>query len=405
MSDKVLVRKLMPNLWQWREVQAGVGWRSDEFFTGDINLLKETIEGRQVVLILPGQDIVSQQVDAELSDRKQLLKILPFELEEHIIDPVEDLHFVFGPIENETICVSYCDYDLLMDAINEIESAGAEIQKVVVDYLQLPLGEQGWSLLLENGVLIARTQKLVGFAVEQDLAPMYLSALSEQHRPERIQLYADSQENLYALNGLLPASLKDENGPELLEDEVGFWDLIAPLEVPTGDLRTGRLARKLPFAKWWNDFKVPSIAAAVAFVIALGTTWVGLSKAEDERRRIMAQTDEIFRQVVPKGNISDPERQLRGMLGKSSGPVGSTNVVYLISAVAPALKEFDGVEIRSLRYTGDSGELQMNLEAKTFADVENLRKKIEDKGFAAQIKSSNVVNDIQQAQIRVSEAG
>ncbi len=405
MSDKVLVRKIAPNLWQWRDVTSTGQWSSDAFYTGDINLLKETVEGRLVTLILPGQEFVSERVPADISDRKQLLKVLPFELEEFIIDPVEDLHFHFGPLENESICAVYCDFDILQEAVDEVESTGAEVQRVVADYLQLPLTEQGWTLLLEGDVLLARSDTLAGFAVERPMAPAFLLALVEQQTPTKVALYADNQDELYALNAMLPASIKEEDGPELLEDEAGFWDLLSPEAPALGDFRSGRLARKLPFGKWWNDFKVPAIAATVAFVVALASTWIGLSRVETERRTIMAQTDEIFRQVSPRGNISDPERQLRGLLGNSANTSGHSNIVYLLSGVAPAMHEMDEVVVKSFRYSADNGQLQMNIEAKSFTTFETLRTKIAERGLSVEIKSANVYGDVHQAQLRISEAG
>lgn len=407
MSDKVLVRKIAPNLWQWREVDAIGQWRTDAFYTGDINLLKETVEGRQVSLILPGQDIVSERLAAEISDRKQLLKVLPYEMEEFIIDPVEDLQFIFGPIENETLCVAYCELEVLEQAIDEIEAIGAEVQRVVADYLQLPHSDGVWTLLLENGVLLARTDSMAGFAVEQAMAAAFLSALGDLHKPHKVYLYADNPEELYTLNGYLPAALKQEaQGPEIFEEEAGYWDLLVPATQLLGDFRIGKLARKLPFGKWWSDFKVPAIAAAIAFAVALITTWGGLAQVESDRRTIMAQTDAIFRQVVPRGNISDPERQLRGLLGNSSATAeGSSNVVSLLSGVAPALNELDEVVVKSFRYTADNGQLQLNIEAKSFTTFETLRGKIAEAGYSVEIKSANVYGDVHQAQLRVGEAG
>lgn len=395
----------MPNLWQWRELDSAGQWLNDSFYTGDINLLKETVAGRLVSLILPGQDIVSDCVPADITDRKQLLKILPYELEEFIIEPVEDLQFTFGPIENGTICVAYGQLGLIAEAIQELEDLGSEVQRVAVEYVLLPLTEGGWTLLLENEVLMARTGTLEGFTVEQSMAEAYLAGLFKAKAPGKVVLYADDQDALYRLNSLLPAELKSEDGPDLIEEEAGFWDLVVPTVVPPGDFRTGKLARKLPFAKWWEDFKTPAIAAGVAFVIALGATWLGLNKLESERRAIMAQTDEIFRQVVPRGNISDPERQLQGLLGNSGGPVGSSNSVALLAGISPALNELDEVKIRSFRYSADNGQLQLNVEAQSFATFETLRSKIAEAGLSVEIKSANVYGDVHQAQLRVSEAG
>jgi general secretion pathway protein L len=405
-SERILVRKIGHNLWQWREASAQGEWLSEAFYTGDINLLKESVQGRQIWLIVPGQEVVSQRVEVEIKDRKQLLKILPYEIEDGIIDAVEDLHFIYGPIENDTIAVVYTDIEWLQDCIAEVEATGAEVQRCSVDYLQLPRPADGWLLLLENDVLMALVEPGAGFAVEQSMAGAFLAALATQYPPPAaLHLYGDSEEAIMALHALLPANLTQNEDIAITEQEAGYWDLVSPAIPLAPEVRSGKLSRRLPFDKWWQEFKYPIIAAAAGFLIALGTTWMGLSKAEAERKRIMAQTDAIFRQAVPQGTISDPARQLRGMLGGGGNQGQASNVVALLAGIAPAIKSLDEVSVRSFRYSHDTGQLQLNLEARSFDTFETLRGRIAEKGLSVEIKSANVYGDVHQAQLRVSGAG
>lgn len=405
MSERILVRKIEPNLWQWRAVTAQQEWASEAFYTGDINLLKESVEGRHVWLIVPGQNVVSQRAEATIKDRRQLLKLLPFEVEEGIINAVEDLHFTYGAIENDKIPLAYADIEWLRECIAEIEDIGGAVQRCGVDYLQMLRPDDGWTLLLENNILYAHFAKGVGFAVEQEMAAAYLKSLAGTESPSRLHLYADDERSLQSLRALLPDALTQQEALVVEEQEAGFWDVISPSVALRGDFRTGRLARKLPFDKWWHEFKYPIIAMAAAFLVAIGATWFALQKAETERREIMAQTDEIFRQAVPSGSISDPERQLRALVGGSGNSSASSNAVALIAGVAPALDSFDEVSVRSMRYSAESGQLQLNIEANSFATFEALRVKIAEAGLNVEIKSANVYGDVHQAQLRVSEAG
>jgi general secretion pathway protein L len=405
-SERILVRKIGPNLWQWREATSQGEWLGDAFYTGDINLLKEAVAGRFVWLLLPGQSVVSQRVPVEIKDRKQLLKVLPYEIEDSIIDAVEDLHFAIGPLQNDTVAVAYAECKWLQDIIAEVEiGAGAEVQRFGPDYMLLPRPDQGWVLLLENGLLLALLEDAVGFAVEQSMAGAYLAALASQPPPLNLLLFGDSEESLMALHALLPGTITQNESITVAEQVAGYWDLVSPTLPPTLDFRSGRLARKLPFAKWWQEFKYPIVATAAGFVIALITAGVGLQKAETERKRITAQTDAIFRQAVPEGTISDPERQLRALLGSGGGTGSASNAVELLVGVAPAISALDEVVVRSLRYSQDNGQLQLTLEAKSFDTFETLRARIAETGLRVEIKSANVYGDMHQAQLRVGGAG
>ena len=407
MTEIVFVRKIEENLWQWRESDAQHQWVGDAFYTGDINLLKETVQGRSVYLLIPGESVVTRIAEAPIKDRRQLLKVLPYDLEEDIVEPVEDMQFAYGPIFEDQIPVAYCVMDLVKDAVEEIERAGADVQRCVVDYLQLPKapGQVGaWQLLLENGMVLAHLDRGMGFCVELESARLFLQALVDELRmPQEVTLYADDEDELETLRSSLPDDVLANDSVEILEEEAGYWDLLDPKSVPLMDFRTGGLARQLPFEKWWRDWKYPVIAAAAAFLVAVTGTFIGQQQAQQERKTIMAQTDAIFRQVVPQGRITEPARQLRRMLGGSGESVGSSNAVPLIANITPALTSTNNVSVRNFRYRMDDGTLQLNIEADSFETFETLRQKIAETGLQVEIRSANVYGDKHQAQLRITE--
>lgn len=408
MSERVLVRKIEDKLWQWREVNTLGEWVDNAIHTGDINLLQETVKGRWVSLILPGQKIVSKRLVADIKDRNQLIKILPFEIEDNVVDPIENMHFHYGPVENGMIALAYGKLDWISECIHEIEDLECEVIQCSADYLQLPRSEGeelSWTLLFENGQLTALIAKDEGFVIEKGMATLFLEAAATRAIPKKVELFAENEDALIELKSLLPNSVIDSEDLQLEERIADYWGLLSPSQALRGNFRTGRLARKLPFAKWWDDYRIPIIGAAAAFLLAIGATWLGQQKADEQRKTIFAQTDEIFRQVVPSGKINDPHRQLRGMLGKStSSGDGTSNAVHLIASVGPAIGAIGSVSVKSFRYSGSKKQLQMNVEGNSYQDFESLRKKITDVGFEVEIKSQSAHGDVFQAQLRVSEA-
>lgn len=409
-ANRVFVRKIQENLWQWREIDATDHWVTEEFYTGDSNLLKESVEGKLVALVVPGINVVSQVLPADLSDRRQLIKTLPYELEEDIIDSVDDLHFAFGPIENGTISTAYGDAEYLQSSIDEVVALGADVQSCSADYLELQRGDYDWNLLLEGDTLLAGTGNHVGLAVEQANAAIYLEALyhqavAEQASPTTIQLIAEDDDALHTLNGLLPDSINNNDAITIHSDEGCYWNLTEPAAPSPLNFRTGRLARKMPFNKWWSEWRAPAIACAASFLVVLCVTWFAQHQLTKQQKRIVAQTDDIYRQAVPSGSITNPERQLKAKLGKTGGTVAPSNAVELLSAVAPVIKRQKDVKVRNFRYNADNSQLQMNIEAKSFNTFETLRSKIAEAGYTVEIKRANKTDSAHQAQISVTEEG
>lgn len=403
MTEIVFVRKVEENLWQWRESDSQHNWVGDSFYTGDINLLKETVQGRAVYLLIPGESVVTRIVDAPVKDRRQLLKVLPYDLEEDIVEPVEEMQFAYGPIFEDQIPVAYSVVDVVRNSIDEVERAGADVQRCVVDYLQLPSSLGGWHLLLEGGMVLAHLDRGMGFSVEQESARLFLQALADElSMPQEVTIYGDDEDELETLRSILPDDVLTNDAVDIIEEEAGFWDLLSPKTVPLMDFRAGALARQLPFEQWWQNWKYPVIASAAAFMIAVTGTWLSQQQAKAERKTIMAQTDAIFRQVVPQGRITEPARQLKRMLGDSGATGESSGAVPLIANITPAISSTSNVSVRNFRYSMDNGTLQLNIEADSFETFETLRQKIADTGLTVEIRSANVYGDKHQAQLRIT---
>lgn len=407
MAERILVRKIEPGLWQWRMVNSQNEWLSESFYTGDVNLLEEAVAGKSCWLLLDGRNVASQSVDVGVKDRKLLSKLVPFEVEEHIVTPVDELIFAYGPLIDGVVSTQYAIQHDVKEQLEEIEALGADVQSVSCDYAELDNAD-GWIFLIDGQTFFAKTSDLMGFSCELDVAPLFVQSLFEQMAtsgdelmPSVLHLVGDTSESLALLRNMLPASLEANESLSIYEQEGGYWDALALSLKPAVDFRIGQLARRLPFGVWWSDWKIPAIAAGVAFLIALGTTWGELQQAKSDSRQLFADRDAVYRQVVSGGSITDPVRQLKAKLQKQES-TSPSNVVYLISKVAPQIRDNADLKVTSFRYTKNNDSLQFNVEAKDFALLETLRSKITDTGLMAEIKGSKVSGDIHQAQIRVT---
>lgn len=408
MAERILVRKIAVGLWQWRHVSPQNQWQGDSFYTGDINLLAESVAGKTCWLVLDGREVVTQRVDVGVKDRKVLSKLVPFQVEETVVTPVDELVFAYGPLVDGDVDASYAREDEVAELIAELEDIGAEVPSVICDYMELDQGE-GWVLLVDENSLYVKYGACAGFSCDAVNAELFILALCEsvkddaENLPAAIHLVAETEDAIAQLRTCLPDYIENAESISIYEQEGGYWDVVKLQANPVLEYRSGNLARKLPFAQWWNDWKIPAIAASVAFVLAVGTTWGELHQAKKASQQLFAERDAIFRQVVSSGSISDPVRQLKAKLGKQEATEPS-NVVYLVSKVAPQIRGNADLNVTSFRYTQNTSSLQFNVEAKDFAMLEALRGKIAESGLVAEIKSSRVSGDIHQAQIRVTDS-
>ncbi len=408
MSDIIVVRQLADDLWQWRHADSRAGWRDDEIHTGDIEALSEVLPrgSTPTWYLLGGEKVVAQKITAEAKERRHLAKLVPYQLEEQAIDPVDDLHFSLGPVREGKLAVAYTALTLLQESVSQLEAAGCDVQRCTADFLMMERAPDSWTLCLDGGRLLVHSDEGLGLAVELSLASAVLPALVERQQiPAQLELCAEDPQGLDRLQALLPDALINDENIQLLRREGDFWSLIDFSALPELDFRTGALGRRLPLLRWWQEWQIPIVATAAAFVLAIGVTAGQYWQAQAKQNEILAQMRDLYRQVVPNAgdDIRDPERRLESLVADLGGPQASSNLMHLLNQVAPSIGTTEGLSVSSFRYSQDNRELQLNLEAEDFSLLEDLRSDITQRGLTAELLRVSAQGDIHQARMRVVE--
>lgn len=408
MSEKLFARQLENGLWQWRRLSDDE-WATSHYDTGDNEALADSLRDNPVdavCLILPGQVAVSSIQHAEVGNRKQLQKLIPYDMEEQIIDSVDDLHFLLGVIDKDKVTVVYAKSETIKNALEQLESVNCDVTQCLPDYLLLIRENDGATILWEDNYVYASLGKGLGFTVEADLAPLVVAGIATNYEfTSTINVVAETEENANALASWLPEKWKRENGPEIIVQTGTYWEWVDGIvEQTILNFRTGKFARQLPIARWWQDWKKPAYVAAAAYVIAVTASFSQYLQAKSEHRSIINEMNTVYLEAVPNGRPGDPEGALRSMVHGMDGESDPSNLMLILDGVSGALADNSDIVMSSFRYNGDQKELRFNLEAKNFSDLESLRSAVEQKGFAAELLRVTAEGDVTQASMRVTEA-
>lgn len=408
MNEKIFARQLDNGLWQWRLADEQGNWLSEDCFTGDNEALAESLGDRAspaVHLILSGAHILCKSEHVEPSIKRHLAKLLPFEMEENIIDPVDDIHFTFGPVEEDRVDVLYVHQDVVAQAISALEEVNCDVQKILPDYLHLIREPIGATFVLDEGMVYGRTGENEGFAIDEAAAPLVIGQLSNDYDfTGVIELVAETEEAAENMRAWLPAKWLDENGPEIRLREGYFWNSISPLHIcSVFNMRKGRFARQLPILRWVQEWKVPAYVAAAGFVLAMAAASLEYFNAKSQFEEVRSQIFAVYKEVAPTGRSGDPVRAMESMLKGKGGKSQPTNVMALLEGTARALETTPDINLTSIRYSGDQRELRLNLETKNFSDLESLRTQIAKLGLTAELLRVSAQGDIQQASMSVAE--
>lgn len=382
--------------------------------SGDRETLRTAIASepgnpRSAWLILPGSRVNTRQLEYSDKEKKHLRNLLPFQLEDSVVGDVDDLHFALGTPAEGKVVVAYADKAWLQAVFAELASLGIEVTRCWSAPLTQPLAvdaltEPGlhWTLGLFEGQLQLRYLPTMGFSVAYAQGRLALQMLlADQVRNEQLptlHLRAASEQDLIALVEMIPVALHEQIVSQSLADS---WAL--DFGNSSIDLCQGDFSQRLPIERWWTLWRSVAIFAGVCAVIYLGTLLFEIHKLGRENLTIRQQIEATARSVIPQGRVVDAEKQLATLLRQSQPVSQSGSVMELLAVALPQIDEVASVSIKGIAYSGDTGELNINLQADSFAVFEALSQKIRDQGVNAEVLSASAQGNVQSARLKVSK--
>ncbi|MGH1470446.1 MAG: type II secretion system protein GspL [Cellvibrionaceae bacterium] len=416
-------KKLSQANYQWRLCDEDGLWKTN-LHSGSVQQFRDAFPSNatdiQVCLLLSGTEVITQSVPINIKERRHLQKLVPYELEDNLTDEIDDLHFALAtPSENEVV-TAYVNDEWFSSQIEDLESAGFEVSHCFSEPLMLPREENTWTLRLDDQLHVHYGHGL-GFTVEQSLASIVLTSLAEKNTiPEKIVLLAADQYHIDLLFQYLPEALKHnlqdnvESDPDDYEAQSSpskrleariaeGWDSLDIAHVADLDLRQGGYARQLPLKKWWSEWRNVSFLGLAALLIYVGVNIAQIQVFKSKRADVVAERSAVFSQVV-KGREQNAEKQLKNKIAEYETTSSTGSVIEMYALVAPLITDNKDVNLRTLRYTGQTGDMQLTLEAKSYGSVLALSEEINKKGLQARLQNTSQQGEQQQARMVISRA-
>lgn len=356
-----------------------------------------------ITLVLPGERIVARQVTYEEKTKRHFASLLPYEIEDDTIEDVESLHFAVGKKQEPLTTIAYVNEDWFADILFSLQHRGIQVQRAVADYQLLLPTDNEIILWYLGDTLWVNDPSGLGFNSSKAMMPFILQDyLSSKDDDQAIHIY--SQENLLEELEVLLARV----APSKSAISSRTLPTIDPLELHKA-ANNGRLLNfchgdygiKNTSDSWLKEYGLViglGVAAVVAFV---AINIFDILRLQKDYRNISQYQEQIVRQVIPKGAITDPVRLLEGKLQSEGNRRNEpSNAVYLLSIFSPVAKTWS-VDVASINYSRKDQSMTLSLQANSFNEIEQLRTQITQSGLSAELLSSNAVNDKYQARLRI----
>ena len=316
------------------------------------------IDNCEITVILPGEQVVSQLIQAPKGSHRHLAQALPFILEDDLAAPVECLHIAFGePSADGQILCTAIDKTLFENYLNQLSEAGISASKVIPDYWTLPM-EDGLQMARKNQRLIVRRPTSEGMSLPANIDNPIITTLLPDATNEQL-----------------------ESAPEW---QPAYIDLI-PLNLLQGDFTAPRAASQFIWIR--PTLIAASICFAVFVSYFLATGWYFNHKASE----LAEKTESAYKALFPNDKrIINIRRQMQAHLNQVGSGRDNSLFFELLNAFSNAKEQQnEPATVRSVRFDQNNASLQLELQTASMNYANNMQGHLQEKGLTAEVLSAN----------------
>lgn len=325
----------------------------------------DVADSSEVVVLVPGEDVLLTEVTVTAKHRSQLMKAIPFATEDQLLGSVEDQHFAIGDVltaasgETPRYGVAVVSRSRLQAWIDRLAQDGVRADVLIPDTLAVAVG----NAVVEPDRAAVRLSPTSAMVCAPDEVATWLHAAGIDDAPE-MKSTSDAL-STHARN--LPAT------PEL--------NLLVGEFAPAHrqQLALGRL-RKL------------AVLATAVVVLALASRVADVVALRSDARQLDSATLSELQALLPD-KTADQLRQadvatlLADRMPGTGGGVDN-GVIDLLARLAPVLGTGTRIQLRGLEYR--SGTLELALRAPDIPALESLRERLAAQaGLSVEFTGSN----------------
>lgn len=323
-------------------------------------------QARQIVVLVPSEDVLLAGVTLSARSRAQLLRALPFAVEDLLLAPVEEQQFVPVPLagpEADRLGVLVVARARLRDWLDQLAARGIKPDVLLPETLALAPA----TALVEPGRVVLRVAPDAGLACPADDLADWLGQAGVP--ASELQVYDFRSAGAPVLAGA-------GRYHERQRDVLAF--LAAGLARIPANLLEGDFAPAHRGAAGGRRWRLAAALAAVVLLLGLAERGLGVMRLQRESDQLQAAMRESVRQALPEldgdalaGVQPDQLLQLRlqGLRGGSGD-----GLLGLLAKIAPVLASGTRVQTRGLEYR--NGALELGLRAPDVQTLDLLRERL-----------------------------
>jgi general secretion pathway protein L len=357
--------------------------------SGPLNLAAARVAGRRVCILVPGADVLLAEPDLPPKAGAKLAQLVPYALEEHLADSIEELHFAIGKrsAESARVRVAVVARALLNEWLATLRAAGIVPDALYADSDLLPQNPGQAVALMEADAVFVRAP---------GASPVTLPADALAQALEIAQSGADTASGARGLILYTGAAEWQQHAAQVEAVRAHFDGIRVQLltggplalfaqQLPTGaaiNLLQGEYAPESGRAVGWQAWRVAALllAGLVALHVIGKATQLHFLKTR-ERQVDASIRDEVRTAMPGEPNLLDARKRMEQRLavarGAGSGLLPALQALAQAGAVAP------GTSLQSVNFK--NGSVEMKLSAPDASSLDHLSQALRSNGWQADL--------------------
>ncbi|MEO8671301.1 MAG: type II secretion system protein GspL [Tahibacter sp.] len=390
MSQRLLIRLHADGRYTWLN-QASDGRASNSSVAG-LPPADVRAAASRIFVLVPSAQVVLLETAQVSKNRAQLVKAVPFALEDQLAQPVEDVHFALAGAGHEgRIGVAAVAHVTIKAWLDKLRTDGIEPDALVPEALALGVGmllieprqaqirfAEWRAASLEPGALI----EWLGYAIDANSPPIEVFDTRDAPRlelPLRPTAYHERQRDALAL---LASGLRGEAAINLLQG--GY----------------AASHRQAPLARWW---RLAALLAGAAVLLGFAGLLVERSQLQRESDRLEDTMHALLAENFPEMEkvAGEPLALMKSAAQRLGGGQSSGALLGMLAQIAPIVGSTTRVTTRGLEFR--NGSLELAVSAPDVPTLDSLRERLATTpGFKVDVTSANPTANGIDGRLRIS---
>ncbi|MBL4832065.1 MAG: type II secretion system protein GspL [Aliivibrio sp.] len=355
----------------WSQAQGEVIASGELNSTNELSQLSSYATQRQVVALMPSCDVLLTNVSIPVGAPRNLTTILPYLLEDELVQDIADLHFSLINKEAGVAHVAVVQRHKLESWLAQFEQAGLSIKKIIPDCLALPFFAGGLTIAAMNQQWLVRSAVYQGTSIDYSLLEPLLQSLENPTEDNAEDWVIHTLSDMPSDRKKMPVSATwQAESPELIMEVLAKGALNC-----SANLLSGQYKNRASWHVHWTLWKPAVIAACLLLVILFAQHVITIQKMEDRGLALRAESERIFREVFPNKRKIPTTSYLKSQMNAEESRLkgeGGFDALSWLNELHPYFVKVPTITIISIKYDGKREELRIQAQSRDFQSFEKM---------------------------------